>query len=240
MRIPNRCILLTKTESVYLNIFLGKGIAVQAQVFEIYPQNIVLIRGNHEFRDVNASYGFKNEVISIYSEDVWEAFNDAFDRLPFAAIINNAYFCVHGGISPDIPLIEKINMINRNEELPSRGPFCDLTWSDPDEEAQWRVNARGAGYLFGAKQVDEFCHLNNLTLITRSHQLAQEGYEWFFDKKLITVWSAPNYMYRSGNKATIMKYDPSLPEGLELVEFQPCPADRRKTPEELPTSGYFL
>ena len=48
-------------------------------------------------------------------------------------------------------------------------------------------------------------------MVCRSHQLAQEGYHKFFgdekytpDWRLITVWSAPDYSYRSGNKASVL------------------------------------
>ncbi|EAY02205.1 Ser/Thr protein phosphatase, putative [Trichomonas vaginalis G3] len=203
-----------------------------------YKDHIWLLRGNHECRQVNQMYGFYAECQMLFGHPgIWSLCNEVFDLLPMASIIDNEVFSVHGGISPDIALIEKINMIERNEEIPNKGPFCDLTWSDPEEGDQWRNNSRGAGYIFGARQVKEFCQLNNLKMITRSHQLAQNGYEWFFDNKLITVWSAPNYMYRTGNKATIMKYNHGE---YELVEFQPCPASRSKVPDELPTSGYFI
>ncbi len=38
---------------------------------------------------------------------------------------------VHGGISPYLTNIEKINKIDRNIEVPSEGLLCDLLWSDP-------------------------------------------------------------------------------------------------------------
>ena len=42
-------------------------------------------------------------------------------------------------------------------------------------------------------------------MIARAHQLVDKGYEYWFDEQLVTVWSAPNYVYRSGNKASLMK-----------------------------------
>ncbi len=56
-----------------------------------------------------------------------------------------------------------------------QGPFCDLVWSDPEDIDAWQISPRGAGWLFGAKVVNEFNHLNKLELICRAHQLVQEG-----------------------------------------------------------------
>jgi len=63
-----------------------------------------------------------------------------------------------------------------------------------------------------------------------------EGYQWFFDQQLITVWSAPNYMYRAGNKATVMKLDESLTPN--LIEFTEHPDSSSRKPDELPLT-YF-
>lgn len=95
--------------------------------------------------------------------------------------------------------------INRKVEIPHEGPLCDLMWSDPEDIRTWKINTRGAGWLFGNEVVNDFNHINKLDLIARAHQLVQEGYQYWFDEKLVTIWSAPNYIYRMGNKASLMR-----------------------------------
>ena len=204
-----------------------------------YSNKIFLLRGNHECRQVNQAYGFYSETIQKYGHSgIWALCNEVFDLLPMAALIDNKVFSVHGGISPEANYLESIVLINRQDELPTTGVLCDLCWSDPDIDLiNWKKNERGAGWLFGANQVNEFCHLNNLNFITRSHQLVQEGFQWYFDKKLITIWSAPNYMYRAGNKATIMKYNSE--KDFDLVFFDEYPPSKRNELEDLYVSQYF-
>lgn len=66
-------------------------------------------------------------------------------------LIDNQVLCVHGGLSPTINTLDQIRQIERNQEIPCSGAFCDLVWSDPEEVDQWVTSSRGAGFLFGAK-----------------------------------------------------------------------------------------
>jgi len=201
-----------------------------------YPNKIYLLRGNHESRQVNQMYGFYNECLNLFGHNgIWTMCNEIFDLLPMAAIIDDKVFGIHGGLSPDLAYPGEVNQTNRFCELPSNGVFSDICWSDPETIDTWKPNMRGAGFVFGGNQVKMFCQLNNLDFVTRSHQVAMQGYEWYFDQKLITIWSAPNYMYKTGNKACLMKYDKGT---YELPEFEPCPSDLRKIPDD-PPSSYF-
>merc|ERR1712130_364486 len=138
--------------------------------------------------------------------------------------------------SPDIRSLDQIRLIERNQEIPHKGAFCDLVWSDPEEVDNWAVSPRGAGWLFGPKVTAEFMRNNSLKLICRAHQLVHEGYKYMFDDTLVTVWSAPNYCYRCGNVAAILELDEHLNKNFK--EFEAAPQEARGIPGKKPAPDY--
>ncbi|KAI8991507.1 Metallo-dependent phosphatase-like protein [Mycotypha africana] len=172
-----------------------------------YPDRVQLVRGNHESRAVTQTYGFYAECMRKYgSMQVWKYFTDMFDYLTLSVVIDNSIFCVHGGLSPTIHVVNQIKVIDRFKEIPHEGAMADLVWSDPDPDKEdFAISARGAGYTFGKAVVNRFLHLNSMDHILRAHQLCNAGYQVLFDDKLSTVWSAPNYCYRCGNLASILE-----------------------------------
>ena len=62
--------------------------------------------------------------------------------MPVAAIIEGKIFCVHGGLSPLISTVDQIRLINRKQEIPHEGAYCDLMWSDPDDIEAWIMSYR--------------------------------------------------------------------------------------------------
>jgi diadenosine tetraphosphatase ApaH/serine/threonine PP2A family protein phosphatase len=202
-----------------------------------YPDSVYLLRGNHESRTVNQLYGFFDDCVATYGHPgIWLLCNQTFDLLPMASLVQSKIFSVHGGLSPDVALIGEISLHQRQRELQPAGPFCDLCWSDPDWIAGWAPNGRGAGYVFGSDPVREFCHNNKIDLITRAHQLAMDGFEYMFDNHLITVWSAPNYMYRSGNQASVLGISAELEK--RLTVFNEVAESDRRRPDQV-TAPYF-
>ena len=205
-----------------------------------YPDRITLIRGNHETRQITQVYGFYDECMRKYgSINVWRYCTEIFDYLPISAIIDEKIFCIHGGLSPTIDTIDEIRNIDRKQEVPHDGAMCDLLWSDPDQDQKgFGISPRGAGYLFGEDVVNTFEEINKIDLIARAHQLVMEGYKMMFGGKLVTIWSAPNYCYRCGNMASILKLDENLKQ--ETIFFSAASVNDRRIPAKLPVPDYFL
>jgi diadenosine tetraphosphatase ApaH/serine/threonine PP2A family protein phosphatase len=181
-----------------------------------YPGHITLLRGNHESRSITQIYGFYDECLRKYGNaSVWRYCTQCFDTFTLAALIDSQVLCVHGGLSPYVRTLDQIRAIDRQQEIPHEGGFCDLVWSDPEDmSVPWQVSPRGAGYLFGNRVTDEFNQVNKLDLIARAHQLVMEGKKYHFaNRNLVTVWSAPNYCYRCGNVAAILTIGQELCKG---------------------------
>eukprot|EP01013_Petalomonas_cantuscygni_P038969 TRINITY_DN70238_c0_g1_i1.p1 TRINITY_DN70238_c0_g1~~TRINITY_DN70238_c0_g1_i1.p1 ORF type:complete len:309 (+),score=44.37 TRINITY_DN70238_c0_g1_i1:210-1136(+) len=188
-----------------------------------WPDRVTLIRGNHESRQVTRIYGFFDECVRKYANlSCWFLCCDAFDLFATAALVDESVLCVHGGLSPDVAYIDQIRLIDRFCEVPTQGPYCDLLWSDPDDDVDpWGTSPRGAGWLFGPRISSIFARANDLELVCRAHQLVNEGYKYHFGGEVVTVWSAPNYVYRCGNLASILKLDANL--GRKFITFsQAC------------------
>lgn len=175
------------------------------------PENVFLLRGNHECASINRIYGFYDECKRRYSVKLWKMFTDCFNCLPVAAIVDEKIFCCHGGISPDLDSLDRIRGIKRPTDVPYQGLLCDLLWSDPSDDVDgWGESERGVSFVFGKEAVEEFLDKFDLDLIVRGHQVVQDGYEFFADRSLVTVFSAPNYCGEFDNAAAIMYVDSDL------------------------------
>lgn len=141
----------------------------------------------------------------------WKEVSGYFDVLPLAACISQRIFCVHGGISPDLNDLNTIRNIQRPLDITDTGIEADLLWADPADTTRWQMNeSRGVSYCFGPPQIDEFLKKFDFDLIARAHMVVEDGFEFFHNRKLVTLFSAPDYCGEFQNKGGIMLVDADL------------------------------
>ena len=200
----------------------------------MYPETVYLLRGNHEFDSICRQYGFKNEILNYnnpykfednllgdcysseknndcyeYTESLYKAFIQAFAYLPIGAIVNKTTFCVHGGLSPKLDLIDDINKKIKRPiySFEENDLLADLLWSDPSSRTNYSFdeNPRGYGYLFNGDAVNNFLKANSLNQIIRAHQCVLKGFQSNFCEKCVTVFSVSSYGSFMGNSSAIIQ-----------------------------------
>lgn len=184
-----------------------------------YPENFFLLRGNHECANVTRVYGFYDECKRRCNIKTWKLFIDTFNTLPIAAIVAGKIFCVHGGLSPVLNSMDEIRNIARPTDVPDFGLLNDLLWSDPaDTVNEWEDNERGVSYVFSRVAINKFLQKFGFDLVCRAHMVVEDGYEFFNDRTLVTVFSAPNYCGEFDNWGAVMSVSEELLCSFELLD----------------------
>jgi len=176
----------------------------------LYPENFFMLRGNHECASINRIYGFYDECKRRYAPRLWKRFTDCFNCLPVAAVIAEKIFCMHGGLSRELENFDQIKNLARPTEVPDTGLLCDLLWADPEQVVGWGDSDRGVSCIFGPDVVETFCKTFKIDLVCRAHQVVEDGYEFFAGRRLVTIFSAPNYCGEFDNCASVMSVDENL------------------------------
>ncbi|KAI0041511.1 serine/threonine protein phosphatase 2B [Auriscalpium vulgare] len=199
-----------------------------------YPNTIFLLRGNHECRHLTDYFTFKLECKRKYSERIYEACMNSFCALPLAAVMNKQFFCIHGGLSPELNTLDDIRNLDRFREPPTSGLMCDILWSDPVEDFGQEKNSesfvhnhvRGCSYFFTYQAACQFLERNRLLSIIRAHEAQDAGYRMYRKTRttgfpsVMTLFSAPNYLDVYNNKAAILKYESNV---LNIRQFNCTP-----------------
>lgn len=191
----------------------------------LFPNSIYLLRGNHEFRDTNRSYGFYEQIKNQYeshAEDLFETFNSAFDFIPIAAIVNKALFCVHGGLSSKLGLVSTIQRLPRPIKECAGQLLQDLMWSDPTTDVDaYLPSVRGSGTLFGFYATSTFLKANNLKKLVRAHQWVHKGITTLFNGAVTTVFSSSNYNKGTESGCAILLATPGLKKKTRRSDSSP-------------------
>ena len=193
-----------------------------------FPQQIHLLRGSHEDREINKKDGLAYECESRLGEDhsnpnsVFSKLNEVFEYLPLAAVLGNKILCVHSGIGENVQTLNQIQKIKRpfklnhvDQSALEQKIVFDILWSDPVLELTQKENksneireyiAKGQLVRFGTDRIQDFMKKNNIEIIIRSHESVMEGCEKFGNTNLYTTFSTTGYGGVYQNSAAILHY----------------------------------
>ena len=189
---------------VFLGDYADRGsgdIENLEQIFALkkkYPDNVILMRGNHEEKDTGSRYGLSNSLANKYKEggqELFDKYNKAFEKMPGVLVCGNGIVATHGGIpSKEISSLKELN----NEEL-----LFQMRWNDPKGEIEdWAPNldrdsSDSMGIkVFGKNAFDKFMKAIDGKIMIRGHEYG--GVKLFFDNRLVTVFSTGGGGEKSG------------------------------------------
>jgi hypothetical protein len=157
-----------------------------------YPKRVFMLRGNHESSEIARVYGFYSAVVERYSHGLFDSYCRVFESLPLAGLSSDGVFSCHGGVPEHINSSEQIQEIDRfHINFPDDTAF-QLAWNDPRE----RDFHFGPSYRsdrareFGRFAFEDFASNLGIRLMIRGHEAFEEGYQDFFDGRLMSVFSA--------------------------------------------------
>jgi len=180
------------------------------------PERFYVLRGNHETMEINKQFGFFEKFFHKYFEEqetddhgLYHSYHDeshftdilsVYLVMPICALINESYLCLHGGIPEDIEILNKLKGL-KPEDIDDdiaesiEDAVFQILWNDPEPELKgYAMNYRGPGVkFFGEDVFNQFLEKYNLKYIIRAHECFPEGFRWFFDRKLLTIFSSSNY-----------------------------------------------
>lgn len=194
----------------------------------LYPKQIYIIRGNHEFEALCEKYGFYHEVTTEYLDDksVYPAFISSFAHMPIGAVVDEVSVCLHGGIGPLAQSINVINGIRRPVDNFQSPLLASILWSDPCEQiTDYKTSSRGTGFFYGTTAINDFLAASRALRLIRGHECVNEGYKTNLDDRVVTIFSASNYCGINDNESAVLFMDPNGDD--EVKRFPPLPGYKR-------------
>ncbi len=178
-----------------------------------YPEQIHLLRGSHDDREILKYLGLAEECISKLGDtpdskdSVFSALCDLFNYFPIAAIIKDTVLCLHSGI-PEGQSIESINAIKKPYSPETNKIIADILWSQPsiykDDYIQNNYSNQYRKLSFTNDSLTKFLTENKLNILVRSKDVIQPGFERIFNSKVITIFSATNYNGNTLNDGAVL------------------------------------
>ena len=166
---------------------------------ETFPENVVLMRGNHEGPDdlIASPHDLPDFLQSRFGGDWSTAYlkmKELFNRLYNAVIIQERCVMLHGGVPSQAKSLDDLAYAHLKH--PRERHLEEILWSDPEEGIKGTYpSPRGAGKLFGPDITTRFLEMLNVNVLIRGHEPADEGFKINHNGRILTLFSRKGEPY---------------------------------------------
>ena len=194
----------------------------------LFPNNVFLLRGNHEDATVCSRYGFSQHLYEKagskeYFTPIWDQVNQFFSHLPLGfqtQIGEKRVLALHGGIPFDVNNYSPVDLNHigkklncfQTEHFDMDTLSQTILWADPDPinlTTGVAPTPRTGRPRFSYQAFNDFMQLNKLDLLIRAHEKFSNGYSLLWDKRLISLFSTSTYDGRKIGEAKFLRIQPN-------------------------------
>lgn len=162
-----------------------------------YPDNVVVLRGNHEPPEwlIPYPHDYPHQLQLAFKERAGELYRlslNMFSSLPLTLLVKNKLIALHGGPPRRVLQYEDFNQaFEVGREAPTEDLLEDILWSDPvEQDIDYMPSPRGAGILFGTKLTQKVLQISQVEFIIRGHEPVN-GVEKAHGGRVVTVFTSP-------------------------------------------------
>lgn len=191
---------------------------------QAFPENVVLMRGNHEGPDdlLASPHDLPMNLHRRFGEESSKAYRklrELFNHLFVAVIVEDRYVMLHGGVPSRAKSLDDLAYAHLKH--PKESSLEEILWSDPEEGISGTYpSPRGAGMLFGQDVTHRFLKMLNAKVLIRGHEPTDEGFKVNHSGRILTLFSRKGEPYFN-SQAAYLQLDLSsrISDAYELRRF---------------------
>ncbi len=168
---------------------------------EQFPENVVLMRGNHEGPDDLLAYphdlpSHLGRKFGENGSEVYRKIRKLFSYLYNVVVVEGKLVILHGGAPSQAFTIE--DLAYAHTKHPRETHLEEILWSDPIEGVRGTYpSPRGAGKLFGENITDNLLKMLNAKVLIRGHEPSKKGFKINHNGKILTLFSKKGPPYHN-------------------------------------------